>query len=257
MNIKTKSYLSFRFLPESWQQLKQKFTETLTGEQRAQLVLDGEDPETFRENIIQRHADGLNNKDYLFTPQAMEIVDRIQVKKMRLELLNGVVQEMATLIIDRDSFFRYFADGDSIYVIHIAEKPYNNSKDRWMDYHSFRIDTVAGVNYANLEHPELEELFLRMMIYLEFSDQITEVLMPNENNGKSRKQGKIINSTPHPFTIVNSKWNTTTIRGTGFKVSGHWRLQPCGVGLKDVKLIFIEEYKKDGLTRGMTKDSSS
>jgi len=254
MNIKTKGWLGLSFTTHNWQQVKDKYVSELTGGQRAQLVLEGEDPEEFRKSIIERHAEGIDNIDYLFTEPALEIVTRIQVKKMNLSLLANISRDMATLIVDKETFYRYHTHQGSIYVIFVGDQKQNNNKDIYRSLYWFRIDTVEGKLYSDGNYPQIEERFLQAMIYLEFSDQITEILEPTKSNGKSRKEGKVINSTPHPFTVVNSKWNTTTIRNTGFKVSGHWRLQPHGQGMKQVKLIFIEEYKKDGLTRKMIKE---
>jgi hypothetical protein len=44
-------------------------------------------------------------------------------------------------------------------------------------------------------------------------------------------------------------WYTTIIRNEGFSVKGHFRLQPCGVGKKDKKLIYIHEFQKHGYVR--------
>lgn len=74
------------------------------------------------------------------------------------------------------------------------------------------------------------------------------ILMPNQKSG-TKKSGKIINQLKVPLTIVDSKWNITSINNTGFDVSGHFRLQPYGVGMQETKMIFIEPFRKNGYVR--------
>ena len=44
-------------------------------------------------------------------------------------------------------------------------------------------------------------------------------------------------------------WYTTIVRNEGFSVRGHFRLQPCGKGKQDKKLIYIHEFQKHGYVR--------
>lgn len=57
------------------------------------------------------------------------------------------------------------------------------------------------------------------------------------------------NKTKFPITIVDSAWFTHLVSSGAFKVRGHFRLQPCGHGLKDRKLIWINDFEKEGYTR--------
>jgi hypothetical protein len=77
------------------------------------------------------------------------------------------------------------------------------------------------------------------------------------NGGKSygtRKQADALsNDSNVPVTIINSRWNITSIRTEGFGVRGHFRLQPCGPGLQDTKMIFINPFEKHGYVRKAAK----
>ena len=44
-------------------------------------------------------------------------------------------------------------------------------------------------------------------------------------------------------------WYTTIVRNEGFSVKGHFRLQPCGTGRHQRKLIYIREFQKHGYVR--------
>lgn len=56
------------------------------------------------------------------------------------------------------------------------------------------------------------------------------------------------NETKLPITILDSKWFTTLVKSDEFKVRGHFRLQPCGEGHKDRKLIWVSDFMKHGYT---------
>lgn len=78
---------------------------------------------------------------------------------------------------------------------------------------------------------------------------------PNERKG-SKKFGNLVqNNTNFRITHVKSDWNTTKIYNGITKVRGHFRLQPCGKGRNDVKLIFIEEHVKTLYVKKSVKDS--
>jgi hypothetical protein len=48
---------------------------------------------------------------------------------------------------------------------------------------------------------------------------------------------------------LDSTWFTTIVRSEGFKVGGHFRMQPFGKNLSDRKLIWISPFDKNGYTR--------
>ena len=57
-----------------------------------------------------------------------------------------------------------------------------------------------------------------------------------------------LNKTKGTVKILDSKWFTTLVKSDSFNVRGHFRFQPCGEGMKDRKLIWINEFQKDGYT---------
>lgn len=60
---------------------------------------------------------------------------------------------------------------------------------------------------------------------------------------------KYVNDTNLNITHLDSTWFTTLVKSGAFKVRGHFRLQPCGEGLKDRKLKWIADFGKKGYTR--------
>lgn len=65
---------------------------------------------------------------------------------------------------------------------------------------------------------------------------------------------KYVNQTNTGVEIVDSRWFTDIVRSDGFKVRGHFRLQPCGTGLADRKLIWIADFQKEGYTSKAKKE---
>jgi hypothetical protein len=57
------------------------------------------------------------------------------------------------------------------------------------------------------------------------------------------------NTSSKDITIVKANWNTISIRTDGFSVKAHFRLQPCGEGRTDRKLVFIDQFNKNGYVR--------
>ena len=49
--------------------------------------------------------------------------------------------------------------------------------------------------------------------------------------------------------VVDSTWYTTLLRTSGFMVSGHLRMQPCGKDHSERKLIYIDSFEKHGYVR--------
>jgi hypothetical protein len=71
------------------------------------------------------------------------------------------------------------------------------------------------------------------------------------------KKSKILNEMGIDALYLDSKWFTTLVRSEGFKVSGHFRLQPKKVnGYWTKELIWIDEFQKHGYTSHARKTIS-
>lgn len=55
--------------------------------------------------------------------------------------------------------------------------------------------------------------------------------------------------TSQKIDYYDCSWYTTIVRNEGFSVKGHFRLQPCGKGKRQRKLIYIREFQKHGYVR--------
>jgi len=93
--------------------------------------------------------------------------------------------------------------------------------------------------------------FVQLLLFVELSDLTVEILKPNEKT-RTRKTGKYVNRSNTDITIVDSKWNVISVRTEGFKVRTHPRMQPCGENNQERKLIWVQQYQKNGYVRRKT-----
>lgn len=115
---------------------------------------------------------------------------------------------------------------------------------------TFFVDTITGMQCDHFRHEDVkgvEDFIYRLLCFIFLSENEEEIIKPGEKKG-TRKQGKVINSFPNiPLTIINSKWNITSIRNEGFDVSGHFRVLTKKYA--QPKMVWVNPYRKEGLIR--------
>jgi hypothetical protein len=90
---------------------------------------------------------------------------------------------------------------------------------------------------------------VQLLTYLIFGDITEKLLKPKmtANLGFTR----FLNNSKLNITYCDSFWKQR-INTEGFKVRGHFRLQPIGEGRLKTKLIWIEQFEKSGYNRKAT-----
>lgn len=97
-------------------------------------------------------------------------------------------------------------------------------------------------------------LFLGVLSYKKYGETQTILIAAGFKRQVPEEGDEIlVNKAPFPISHLDSSWFRTIIRTEGFKVRGHFRLQPCGVGRKERELIYIQPYEKHGYTRTAKK----
>ena len=119
------------------------------------------------------------------------------------------------------------------------------------DSHAFEfgLDLETGDYYAPPEEAENFSKIMQLITFIELGDIEVTYINALQSNGKPKNEGKVYNGSNNTVYVVDSTWNKLIIRTDGFAVRGHFRLQPCGDGLKDRKLIWINAFEKHGYTR--------
>lgn len=113
----------------------------------------------------------------------------------------------------------------------------------------FGLDIDTGEYYAPKDYQKEFSMIMQIMAFVELGDIEVIELAGGRNNGKSKNDGKITNTSNNTVFVVDSSWNKLIIRTDGFAVRGHFRLQPCGMDMADRKLIWINAFEKHGYTR--------
>lgn len=118
------------------------------------------------------------------------------------------------------------------------------------DIQLYRIDENISLNNSLQVldwFSKFQSLIIAHLIFRKYAEVETKIIIPTNNKPKS---GEYFNKTRCLFTILDSKWFTNLIRTDGFKVRGHFRLQPFKDENKEwaKKLIWIEDFEKHGYT---------
>lgn len=94
--------------------------------------------------------------------------------------------------------------------------------------------------------------FLSTLWFVKNCDIEQKILKPKE---KYRENGnRHFNESKSELIVLDCRWFTELIRDIPFLVKGHFRWQPVGEGRSQKKLIWIEDFKKEGYHRKATKE---
>ncbi len=196
------------------------------------------------------------NKNFIITSTVIELVSALKIDKVNWQYLADVPEGKRTYILPNHQFIRMQKSENQIAFCYAQAKKHENGNE-YLQYTTFFVDTITGQEHVkNKEHLlfEVDNLFLfKLLCFVHLSETIQEVIAPGKVHG-TRKTGKTNNDLPFAVTIVNSKWNVTSIRTTGFKVAGHFRVQPYGPSRSNYRIILIDTFEKQGYKRTAAKD---
>lgn len=114
---------------------------------------------------------------------------------------------------------------------------------------SFSLDKDYILKNVRIFDYEKSVFVVQLLTYLIFGDITEKHLYPKSrvNTGSTM----FFNNSKFNITFCDSLWKQR-INVDGFKVRGHFRLQPIGEGRQKRKLIWIEEFEKYGYNRRAT-----
>lgn len=140
------------------------------------------------------------------------------------------------------------AEGESLLrFVHIY--PDGPMTDRFFTcYDMGLVDMKTGEKHGVIK-PELEQYLYKLFCFIYLSENEEIFVASKAKHGSSKDPNNLLNDTPFPVTILNSRWKKTAVRTEGFLVRGHYGLRRYGTGRSMARVVFIEPYEKKGYTR--------
>ena len=207
-------------------------------------------------HFLNRH----NQKSYVITDTVTSLLSYLKVKRNQtneydFRVFNHLPPFKKTFILPKSDIWtgggclRVMKKDNVIEFCHLCFKYDENSNNYGkLLWTMFFINTENNHHAEHCTHKNVQDIYegvYKMLCFFFLGENEFKVIQPGASRG-TRKSGKVKNEFPVPLTIVNSKWNITTIRTEGFPVSGHFRMQPYKTG---PKLIPIAPYMKNGYIR--------
>jgi hypothetical protein len=191
------------------------------------------------------------NKNLLFTQTALSIAESIKIDKFKASTLKTNCNKKYTFLLDDKHFYRTCIKDGEIFVMRVY------TIGQSINYDTFKIlpeknQVVYPLNQSNYLQDESFCKFLKLLIFVEFSELKEELLNPKQSYG-AKKGDKYLNESDSKVILVDSTWNKTIIRNEAFGVTGHFRLQALGKGRLDRKLIYVKEHIRKGIIKTSKK----
>lgn len=204
--------------------------------------------------------------NYLLSNEARATVDKIKLSNPIdvFEMIIEAADEGATILLGKDHYFRYYRIddiGDDCLVCFWGERVFTGNegvvdgkviKDFYFNYETFRIMKDDWSHPDMLEKGLIPEiiLFVKAIIFISCTNVEPYVMKPSQKaRPVNMADKKWINKSGMEVTLINADWNRMYISTDGFDVQGHIRFQRHGKGNKEVKIIYINPYRKQGYQR--------
>lgn len=207
----------------------------------------------------------LHNKDqkaYYVTNSVLEKLDMLKVKPLENShydwtVFKDVKNQKITFICPDNYLLRVIFSDDKIAFIHTEFKFEDKKKGtghcNWVMFYLDRITGELCEHFGHQDVKNIEKFYYSLFCFMYLTENDEIIVAPGTKHGTKKSLDNLLNESKFPITIVNSRWNTTSVRTEGFDVSGHFRLQPCGEGFNKTKIIFIEPFRKLGYIRKSKK----
>lgn len=208
---------------------------------------------------IDETSEGVRNNNMIITESVIKLLDHFKFNKVDWTIFKSLTTTKRTFILPSNEFVRMYRRHHTIQFFYGTTRKVTEGVD--FRFTCFYVDVDTGEAHINSGNKETlsignkDEVFLfKLMCFIFLSETQEEIVPPGKVHG-TRKTGKTLNDLPTPVTIVTSKWNITSVRIDGFMVSGHIRLQPCGTGRNEIRMVLISPYEKHGYVRKAKSES--
>jgi hypothetical protein len=126
-------------------------------------------------------------------------------------------------------------------------------------FHTNQINSNAAIEVADgLSSNDAIDMLIKEalaeVLFIQFAEVVTKTIFPKSKRFNIRCDYR--NDTKREILVMDSPYFTNIVKSEGFKVSGHWRIQPFKEGgIWSKKIIWISDFHKNGYTRnaGITK----
>lgn len=201
------------------------------------------------------------NRSYIIANTVLDGLNLLKVDKKEnghydWSVFKHLKEQKKTFIFPQNNLIRFLVREGTIHIMHLSfimkDRKTGAGKAGWvMSFLDQQTGDLCHL-FESDDMKKIEEFMYKFLCFFYLSELQEEIIPPGRSYG-TKKTGKVINDLPLSVTIVNSKWNITSIRTEGFAVSGHFRVQPVGEGRTQSKIIFIEPFKKNGYKRRASK----
>ncbi len=183
------------------------------------------------------------------------------------ELRNEVESSTGILLVGRGTVYMYSIE-NSIADKKVEAHIFTFQNDVWMSYSEMFFDydetDAEGKKptkfYKNVSFDVVEnepnynvtyplQMVVSYLLFKKYAEH--EIKLSDGIKVKHQTVNDVVyqNELSLPINIFDSRWFTTFVKSEAFKVSGHFKLQPCGPAMQNRKLIWVNEYTKHGMAR--------
>lgn len=207
-----------------------------------------------------------NQKSYFITDS---VCSKLDLLKINLQpnghydwtVFKHLSNRKVTFIFPGNKLLRFAIYDHIISFCHVGfifeDKKKGTGRANWILFYLDKITGELCEHFGSKDVMNIERFYYALFCFMYLTENDEIELAPGKKYGSKKSPDNILNTTNFPVTIVNSRWNTAVSRNEAFGVSGHFRVQPCGPGRSDSKLIFIEPFEKTGYHRKAKKETSS
>jgi hypothetical protein len=197
-------------------------------------------------------------KMYYLTKAAQDEAAMIKYQAANMKWLRQIKDQRSMYITGKKEFFRFNKEGLRITVLQYYK--HGEGLAEMVQYEGFALDLEREeIKTLPTQDQAMAHRFIKLLLFMELSE-IKELKLSPGSKIKYGKGGddKLLNDTGlKNVYLVNAHWNKIIIVNGQFTVRGHFRVQPCGPGRKDYKLIWIEEFTKGSYIRRSGKELHS
>lgn len=202
---------------------------------------------TFSEEAHREMYEFLSENDaklFLIRDSALKEAENMDIEiSFSGSLFSRIPQGKYTYLLGPNKMFKYEVKGDRLSGIYYADL------DSRMIPFSFSTTIYEQLGIKDVSTNKYFKKMIKLIIYIELADIQVELIEPGNISKHPSKDVRETNESSNNIYVVDSSWNTLIIRNEGFSVKGHYRLQPCGEGMRDRKLIWINHFEKHGYIR--------